>query len=140
MKWCLSLLRMRFPLPLSLFAPVRDLQGVTFLTLQKGEAANQIPTANLGFPLLDHTDKLTDFADTAALITNLDLVISVCTSVAHLSGALGKPTWTLLSHAADWRWFLDRDDSLWYPTMRLFRQPKPGDWTSVIQEVVRALL
>lgn len=73
-----------------------------------------------------------DFADTAGLIDNLDLVITIDTSIAHLSGALAKPTWLLLPHVADWRWLLGRTDSPWYPTMRLYRQPKAGDWTSVI--------
>ena len=76
--------------------------------------------------------RLHDFSDTAALIENLDLVISIDTSVAHLAGALGKPVWTLLPFVPDWRWLLNRDDSPWYPTMKLFRQPSLGDWESVI--------
>jgi hypothetical protein len=70
---------------------------------------------------------------------NLDLIISVCTSTAHLAGALGRPVWLLNRFDTDWRWFLDRDDSPWYPTMRIFRQPRPGDWTSVIQAVADQL-
>jgi ADP-heptose:LPS heptosyltransferase len=89
--------------------------------------------------LLDLTGNIQDFADTAALMQNLDLVISVCTSTAHLAGALGKPVWLLNRFDTDWRWFLDREDSPWYPTMRIFRQPKPGDWVSVVQNVVTAL-
>jgi ADP-heptose:LPS heptosyltransferase len=84
-----------------------------------------------------------DFADTAAILTHLDLVISIDTAIVHLAGAMGKPVWTLLSFAPDWRWLLERDDSPWYPTMRLFRQPRAGDWASVFAEVensVRALL
>jgi ADP-heptose:LPS heptosyltransferase len=80
-----------------------------------------------------------DFSDTAALCDCMDLVISVCTSVAHLSGALGKETWVLLSFAADWRWLLDRTDSPWYPSAMLYRQPARDDWTSVLQRVERAL-
>ncbi len=82
---------------------------------------------------------LTDFADTAAVISQLDLVISVCTSVAHLAGALGKPVWVLLSGDADWRWLVDREDSPWYPTARLFRQTRPGDWSGVAERVRQAL-
>ena len=85
--------------------------------------------------LLDWTEELQDFADTAALIEALDLVISVDTSVAHLAGALGKPVWMLNRFDTCWRWLLERSDSPWYPTMRLFRQPRMGDWTPVIAEV-----
>lgn len=89
--------------------------------------------------LIDHSAALVDFSDTAALITLLDLVITIDTSVAHLAGALGKPAWILLHYNADWRWLLDRDDSPWYPTARLFRQHIPGDWDSVVSDVMRAL-
>ena len=82
---------------------------------------------------------LTDFADTAAVISELDLVITVDTSVAHLAGALGKPVWILLPHVADWRWLQERDDSPWYPSARLFRQRAPGKWLDVIEEVGVAL-
>ena len=88
-----------------------------------------------GMQLNDWTGELNDFADTAALIANLDLVISVDTAVVHLAGALGKPVWTLLRFAAQWLWMLDREDSPWYPTMRLFRQPSIGDWDSVVRQV-----
>jgi ADP-heptose:LPS heptosyltransferase len=74
-------------------------------------------------------------ADTAALMTHLDLIITVDTSTAHLAGALAKPTWVLLPFAPDWRWLMDREDSPWYPTVRLFRQPSFGDWDSVIARV-----
>lgn len=89
---------------------------------------------------IDYTDAIQDFSDTAAFIGNLDLVISVDTAVAHLAGALGKPVWTLIPFAPDWRWMLNRADSPWYPTMRLFRQPAPGDWKSVITKVKDELL
>ena len=80
-------------------------------------------------------EELESFADTAALIENLDLVISTCTSIPHLSAALGKETWVLLSHVPDWRWLLDRSDSPWYPSVKLFRQPAIGDWDSVFDKV-----
>jgi ADP-heptose:LPS heptosyltransferase len=83
--------------------------------------------------------QLTDLSDTAALIAHLDLVVSVDTAVAHLAGALAKPVWILLPHAADWRWLAGRDDSPWYPTARLFRQPAPGDWDSVLARLRREL-
>jgi ADP-heptose:LPS heptosyltransferase len=87
-----------------------------------------------------HQDELIDFSDTAALVMQMDLVISICTSVAHLAGSLGVKTWVLLPYSADFRWMLDRSDSPWYPTATLFRQPEIGDWESVIDQVVIALL
>ena len=83
-------------------------------------------------------DELTDFSDTAGLITQLDLLISVDTSVAHLAGALGKPVWILVTHVPDWRWLLERDDSPWYPTARLFRQDATCAWEGAIARVLRA--
>jgi len=124
---------------LEMFAPLACLKGVTFYSLQKGKAGKQAKNPPAGMKLIDYTDEIGDFSDTAALIENLDLVIAVDTSVAHLAGALGKPVWTLLPFVPDWRWFLDREDSPWYPTMRLFRQPSLGDWESVIQRITRQL-
>ncbi len=89
--------------------------------------------------VIDYTEEVNDFADTAALIMNLDLVISVDTAVAHLAGALGAPIWLMLPFAPDWRWLLGRTDSPWYPTMRLFRQPAPGAWEQVIGEMMAGL-
>ena len=89
--------------------------------------------------LIDLTHEISDFSDTAALIENLDLVISVDTAVAHLAGALGKPVWTLLPFSPDWRWMLNREDSPWYPTMRLFRQSEPGDWETLIAHIEKEL-
>ena len=84
--------------------------------------------------MIDLTEDLQDFADTAALIANLDLVISVDTGrVAHVAGAMGKPAWVLLASELDWRWLLDRHDTPWYPSVRLFRQTTPGDWPEVIE-------
>lgn len=119
---------------LSQFATLSDC-GAVFHSLQK------VPlTAHpIQFEVIDHANQLTDFAETAALIANMDLIISVDTSVAHLAGALAKPIWLLLPHLPDWRWLTNRTDSPWYPTMRLFRQRAPGDWSAVIQEVVTVL-
>ena len=89
--------------------------------------------------IINLEEELAGFMATAILIEKLDLIISIDTSMAHLAGALGKPVWTLLSFVPDWRWMLDRVDSPWYPSMRLFRQSKPGDWTSVIKNVRKAL-
>jgi Flp pilus assembly protein TadD len=118
---------------------VHAVPGAAFYNLQvaptaewAGEAANR--DALIGLEHLIH-----DFADTAALMAQLDLVISVDTSVAHLAGAVGCPVWVLLPFAPDWRWLLERGDNPWYHTMRLFRQPVPGDWTSVVQQVRTAL-
>ena len=119
---------------LALFAPLLELQGVTWFSLQAGEAARQIattPAAARMVPLPTGTP----LVDTAALIAELDLVVTVDTGIAHLAGALGKPTWMLIPFAPDWRWQLKREDSPWYPTLRIFRQPRPRDWVSVIERV-----
>ena len=117
--------------------PLAAVEGVRFFSLQVGEGKEQI--SDLGFEIVDWTDELLDFADTAALMANLDLVISVDTAVAHLAGAMGKRVWTMLRFGADWRWMLAREDSPWYPTMRLCRQTTPGDWEGVVRRVVEAL-
>jgi Flp pilus assembly protein TadD len=119
--------------------PLGDIPGVHLFSLQKGEPAAQFTDRPPGMTLHDFTAELDDFADTAALVEALDLVISVDTAVAHLAGALGKPVWLLNRFDSDWRWLLDRDDSPWYPTLRQFRQPAPGDWRSVIACVHDAL-
>jgi tetratricopeptide (TPR) repeat protein len=126
-------------LPLSALAPLAMAKGVRFYSLQKGEASRQASNPPAGMELIDRTDQLHDFADTAALIANLDLIISVDTAVAHLAGAMGKPVWALLPFVPDWRWLLDREDSPWYPTLRLFRQPDRGDWAGVVSKVAQAL-
>jgi len=122
---------------LSRFAPLADVKGVAFYSLQKGEAAKHLPPA--GLAISDFTSELHDFADTAAVIENLDLVITVDTSVAHLAGAMGKPVWVILPVNPDWRWMYERTDSPWYPTMRLFRQTRPDDWASIMQRIARSL-
>jgi len=120
-------------------APLGEVSGVSFGSLQKDEAAAQATDQAHGFMLHDFTADLHDFEDTAALIVNLDLVISVDTSVAHLAGALGKPVWLLNRFDTDWRWLRNRDDSPWYPTLRQFRQPRSGDWNSAVSAARDAL-
>jgi len=112
--------------------PLATVGGVHFLRLHKGPSPQ---SRECDLKPLDCTADLADFADTASLVMNLDLVITVDTSIAHLAGALGKPTWLLLPFVADWRWLLDRTDSPWYPTIRLYRQSTPGDWKSVVERV-----
>ena len=119
-------------------APLADIEGVSFVSLQKGEAAGQVRPS--GLVLHDWTDELDDFADTAALVEGLDLVISVDTAVAHLAGALGKPVWLLNRYDTCWRWLLNRDDSPWYPTLRQFRQTSLGDWDGVLARLRVALV
>jgi len=126
-------------LALSTLAPLGAVSGATYVVLQKGPAAAQAATPPAGMKLVELGAELGDFADTAAVIANLDLVIAVDTAVAHLAGALGKPVWLLLPFAGEWRWLEGRADSPWYPTMRLFRQPQPGAWAEVLEGVVREL-
>ena len=118
--------------------PLFGVEGIRWFSLQQGYAAGAMTPAAIAAGLHPLP---ADWAlvDTAALIAELDLVISVCTSIAHLSGALGRPTWAMLAFAADWRWLLHREDSPWYPTMRLFRQPAPRDWAAVTQRVAHEL-
>jgi len=149
----------RRSITLNQLRPILDLPDIQFYSLQKGPAAQQLgqqlmpqiesplepqtepmqAQQRLIRPIIDYTDELEDFADTAALVANLDLVISVDTSTAHLAGAMGKPVWILNRFDTCWRWMLEREDSPWYPDVRLFRQPALGDWGSVIQAVRDAL-
>jgi tetratricopeptide (TPR) repeat protein len=129
----------RRSMALATMAPLAGVAGCSFVSLQKGEPATEAVSPPLGFVLHDFTAELGDFADTAAMIANLDLVISVDTAVVHLAGALGKPIWLLNRFGSCWRWLLERDDSPWYPTLRQFRQPSPGDWAGPISRVVAAL-
>lgn len=121
-------------LHLSEFTSLASASDTRFISLQKGPAS-----AQTGLDVIDLTDQLHDFADTAALIAQLDLVVAADTAVAHLAGALGKPVWTLVRFAADWRWCVSGDDSAWYPSMRLFRQPTRGDWSPVVADLLAHL-
>ena len=127
-------------LALDRLAPLFQVAACEFFSLQKGDdAVRQLRDSAARQQVIDCTDDLHDFSDTAALIENLDLVISVDTSVAHLAGALGKPFWLLNRYNTCWRWLLDREDSPWYPTARLFRQDATREWEPVIQRVAAAL-
>ena len=128
--------------PLTALGPLFGLPGIAWFSLQQGAASADIATVS-GAQRLVPLPAGAVLADTAALIAELDLVITVDTSIAHLAGALGQPTWVLLPFAPDWRWLLERSDSPWYPTVRLFRQPRPRDWPAVaasVREVLRALV
>lgn len=125
--------------PLQMFSPLAGVPGVRFYSLQMRNEMCSGDDAAVGLGLVDHTPEIRDFSDTAALVAHLDLVISIDTGVAHLAGAMGKETWVLLPYAADWRWLLDRYDSPWYPTMKLFRQESPGDWSGPVDSVCREL-
>jgi tetratricopeptide (TPR) repeat protein len=112
--------------------------GLAFVSLQLG--ARRADIERLHLPLLDLSARIADFSDTAALVANLDLVIAVDTAVAHLAGGMGRPVWVLLPYDPDWRWVISHpDDSPWYPSMRLFRQPRPGDWNAVVERVAAEL-
>jgi len=119
--------------------PWFDLQGARFYNLQKDKPAEQIAALGLADRITDFMGEVTDFADTAAIVQNLDLVITVDTSVAHLAGGLGKPVWILSRYDACWRWLQNRPTNPWYPTARIFGQPTLGDWDSVMTEVGREL-
>jgi tetratricopeptide (TPR) repeat protein len=121
-----------------LLEPLWEVEGVSWFSLQVGERSGDISSLG-GVKIADLSPWLTDFAETAAAVCRLDLVISVDTSVAHLAGALARPIWLLLRYPPEWRWLLEREDSPWYPTAQLFRQRKERDWLYVVQEVAAAL-
>jgi tetratricopeptide (TPR) repeat protein len=125
-------------LPLEAFLPLTKV-GLMPVSLQKDLKAADKAVLDKHPEILHFEEDITDFSDTAALIGSVDLVVTVDTSVAHLAGAMGKPVWILLPHEPDFRWLLNRDDSPWYPTARLFRQPAIGDWNTVIDDVTREL-
>ncbi|MBF0297036.1 MAG: tetratricopeptide repeat protein [Magnetococcales bacterium] len=123
---------------LAVLAPLWGVPGMVFVSLQKGAGAHEAHSPPPGQPLLDMGGRLHDFAETAALIQQLDLVIGVDSAVIHLAGALGKRCWLMLPWRADWRWLRDRTDSPWYPgVMRLFRQSSPGDWSDVVARMAK---
>ncbi len=124
---------------LSTFAPVAALRGIALVALQKGPAAEQAGGYFGRAPLVNVGAEIHDYADTMAILQCLDLVLTVDTSVGHLAGALGRPAWILLAFAPDWRWLLNRSDSPWYPTVRLFRQAAPHQWGQPMVEVAAAL-
>jgi Tfp pilus assembly protein PilF len=119
--------------PADLLVPLADIEGVSWYSIQVGWEKP------LPLPMTDLTAHIRDFSDTAALMSRLDLVITVDTAVAHLAGVLGKKTWVMLPCAPDWRWMVEREDSPWYPTLRLFRQVQPDSWQDIIRQVVYAL-
>jgi hypothetical protein len=125
--------------PLERFLGLLDVPGVTLHGLQVREATGDIAARGAGALIADIGSRLGDFADTAAAVRDLDLVVSGDTALVHLAGALGWPVRTLLPYASDWRWMLGCEDTPWYPTMRLFRQPAPDDWDGAFTAVVAVL-
>ena len=131
--------------PLTHFAHLAEVPGVRLISLQKGDGTEQLAELAGRFPVaeLSHRDHggedRRDFLDTAAVMSQLDLVVTPDTAVAHLAGGLGVRVWVALSTVGEWRWLIDRDDSPWYPTMRLFRQTTPGDWDGVFQRMALTL-
>lgn len=126
-------------IPLSYFAPLSAQSGVRLYSLQKNYGQEQLGQVSFGDRIVDLSPRLDSFVDTAAAMENLDLVICCDTSVAHLAGALARPVWVAVATVPDWRWLLERDDTLWYPTMRLFRQHRRGDWQDVFARIASAL-
>jgi len=123
---------------LQLIAPLLNQTGCAWFSLQKEPDPDKAPWVASG-KLNDWAAEFSDFDETAALAVNLDLIISVDTSVVHLTGGLGLPTWLCNRHASDWRWLRDREDSPWYPTLRIFTQKTAGDWDEVVKRMAAAL-
>jgi hypothetical protein len=122
-------------IPLAYFAGIARIRGVRTYSLQMGAGREQLTDLGGESPIIDLGDRLGDFHDTAAIVRNLDLVITSDSAPAHLAGSLGVPVWVALSIGPDWRWLVGRTDSPWYPTMRLFRQSRPGDWGGVFRAI-----
>jgi len=125
-------------LPLSAFAPLGELPGIRVISLQLGPQSDQALVPPRGLTIERFLPERCTIADSAALIGHLELVVTVDTMIAHLAGALGKPVWLLIPHACDARW-MDGETTPWYPTMRIFRQPRPGDWASPLADLFAAL-
>jgi len=121
--------------PLDKIAPLFDLDTVAYYGLQFGADAAELDAHTGRTNVLNLADDLGDFTHTAAIVGQMDLILSIDTYIVHLAGAMNVPTWIMLAYAPDWRWFLDRNDSPWYPSARLFRQERPGDWTSVVDAI-----
>src|SRR5262249_11707152 len=130
-------------MPLAELAPLAQVPGVSLISLQKGPGSEQVGEVPFRDRLLDLGPELDQgpeaFLDTAAVMPSLDLIISTDTSIAHLAGALGRPAWIALPSAAEWRWLLERSDSPWYPSFRLFRQRRRGNWQSVVTAMAAAI-
>jgi hypothetical protein len=129
-------------LPLELLAPLADLPGLEFISLQKGAGSEQLETCSFRQSFVKAQKDISEamsFIDTAAILEQCDIVITTDTALAHLSGSLGRPTWLMLQHVPDWRWGLRGEQTHWYPSMRLFRQSSPNDWQEVIKRVQCAL-
>ena len=122
-----------------MFEPLSSLDNVSLFSLRVGEITPHERELMTGMEVVDLVPEISDFADTAVAIESLDLVITIDTAVAHLAGALGKPVWILLPFSADWRWGLQGSDSHWYPSARLFRQPRWGQWQSVFESLLQEL-
>jgi tetratricopeptide (TPR) repeat protein len=127
-------------IPLLRFAPLAQLERVQLFSLQKGPGTEQLIKMAEQLAITDLGSQFQTFQDTAAVLKNLDLVITVDSAVAHCAGALAVPAWVLLPYATDWRWLLHREDNPWYPTLRLFRQKQPGNWDEVLERVAQAIL
>lgn len=126
-------------IPLSMWSPVFETEGVDFVSLQVGGGESELAEIQKSYDVIDAAPDLNDFGDTAAWVDSLDLIISVDTATAHLAAAMGKPVWLMISPANDWRWMIGREDSPWYPTLRIFRASKIRIWKDVMHQIAQAL-